>query len=310
MIERYIANVFINSILSFFTVYLLIEVLRICFRVRSPRFLALCYTLPFLKIVIDPFLYNFSSWTYALSIPLQKGERAFTAAFGLFPKAQVRFSLREYGFCLGDLFLGESSAKFIAGIGLLFSVLFFMLFCKRLLRERKVWKELLAKAELSSCKHFYLSSEVVAPLATCRKVLFPKKAKEIFSEEEMFAALAHEKSHLTWKDGQVRLVLHGVLAVFWWIPGAFLLRKIINEQEKGADRAALKKGALKEHLLSALIKSSKEPSFLVTSFASSKGILERVKAMDEQFSWRKRAVLFLPAAWWFLSVLLGEFWIF
>src|SRR5689334_5770164 len=55
-------NIIVNSLLSFFTAFFLLELFLFIFRVRHPRLRAVCSLLPFVKICLDVFSYHFSHW--------------------------------------------------------------------------------------------------------------------------------------------------------------------------------------------------------------------------------------------------------
>ncbi|HEY5236021.1 MAG TPA: hypothetical protein VIJ14_07580, partial [Rhabdochlamydiaceae bacterium] len=88
----YAFNILINSALAFVTVALLVKFLLWAFRIKQPRIVALCLSIPLFKVGFDFFLYNFSRWALNSQInPLlcSPGTRAITATFtyptSLFP---------------------------------------------------------------------------------------------------------------------------------------------------------------------------------------------------------------------------------
>jgi beta-lactamase regulating signal transducer with metallopeptidase domain len=65
-------NIIVNSILTFFTLSAIVALFVFIFRVKSPRYRALLLCVPILKIAIDLFSYDFSSWALTHHIdPLQ-----------------------------------------------------------------------------------------------------------------------------------------------------------------------------------------------------------------------------------------------
>lgn len=81
----FILNIFLNSLLAFFTVVLLIETVIFLFRIPQGRMAAFLRMLPIFKLPFDLFLYDFSRWSYANGInPLncEEGTRTLSVMIG------------------------------------------------------------------------------------------------------------------------------------------------------------------------------------------------------------------------------------
>lgn len=92
-------NIIVNSIMSFVTVALVVEVCLFVLRVKRHRFISLCRCLPFCKIGLDLLLYNFSTWAlvegiHPMNAPI--GTRSFSLMLGfpLFSEAILPITSR------------------------------------------------------------------------------------------------------------------------------------------------------------------------------------------------------------------------
>ena len=80
-VSFFVFNIFINSLLAFFTVTLLVEGIVFLCRIRQGRFAAILRMVPLLKLPLDLFSYDFSKWAFTHGInPLtcEKGSRTFS----------------------------------------------------------------------------------------------------------------------------------------------------------------------------------------------------------------------------------------
>src|ERR1700759_1725467 len=78
----FLLNIFLNSLLAFFTAVVLVEVIIFLCRIRQGRVAAFLRMIPLLKLPFDLCLYNFSRWSYPQGItPLQceEGTRTLSA---------------------------------------------------------------------------------------------------------------------------------------------------------------------------------------------------------------------------------------
>ena len=76
-------NILLNTLLCFLTVWIVVEFFLFILRVKSNRIKVLFRLLPLLKVAVDPFFYDFSSWCFLQGVdPLccDAGTRSFTAA--------------------------------------------------------------------------------------------------------------------------------------------------------------------------------------------------------------------------------------
>ena len=114
-------NIIVNSFLTFITLGAFVALFMFVFRVKNPRFKALLLCVPIIKIAIDLFSYNFSSWALTHDMdPLQaeRGTRRFyigqeissivhdsqKTSFGMrpvdlfaIPKTNIQFFLNDDG---------------------------------------------------------------------------------------------------------------------------------------------------------------------------------------------------------------------
>jgi hypothetical protein len=109
----FLLNVFLSSFLTFSTTIFLIEILTFILRVPKGRWASFLRMIPFLKLPLDLFLYDFSRWSFTHSIsPLlcEEGSRtlsifisSLSKTFPL-PLSRIEFITKEnFSFTIADL---------------------------------------------------------------------------------------------------------------------------------------------------------------------------------------------------------------
>ncbi len=181
----YVFNIIINSLLSFFTVFLFVSFGLFALRIKHPRIKSICYALPFIKPFMDIFLYDFSSWALPLGLDpnlAEKGTRFLSALVGPYPRVRLQLSVGEldtgWTYSLADVCALKMDPLVLKGIcfGVVgISVVRLVLFLLRWSRERRFLLSLLERATLnhSFLGPFFLSSEVSGPCVVLGKVVFP-----------------------------------------------------------------------------------------------------------------------------------------
>jgi beta-lactamase regulating signal transducer with metallopeptidase domain len=117
-------------------------------------------------------------------------------------------------------------------------------------------------------------------------VLLPERAFAALSPAARDAVIAHELAHLRRHDPALLLLLGVISDVFWFVPGmAAALRQITRDLELSADALALRAGATRAGLVSALVTLADghaEPAPAAGLFGKRPGLLrERVERMLE-----------------------------
>jgi len=323
----YAFNFIFNSFFVFFTSLLLCKLVAFIFCIKQPRLKALLFCVPFLKLILDGFLYyDTSNWALFHSVDPRfaaENSRSFGAAIGFFPYMipSLQFSMEGHAlfFTLADLLALTMGASWTMAVVLSISSLSFLKGIYFFLKLRRSKKEInkLLRHSISISKEVALSSHIAVPCAVGvfkRKILFPKHLMSKLSLAEFNAVLAHEKSHLVWHDALVRLVMQFFAAMFWWIPTNKTLKKIENWQEEACDQVG--KNSLE--LASALVKvarfTNQQPvGVAVLCFVSQSDVSRRIQLLLKEekpqmfiLKWVQRAAIAFMA----LGIILGVFWIF
>ncbi|MDX8431219.1 MAG: M56 family metallopeptidase [Candidatus Algichlamydia australiensis] len=298
-----------NSLLALFTAVILVEFVLFIFRVKSIRGRIFARLLPLFKLLLDPFLYDYSRWSLLLGkhpIFAEKGSRYLSVIFsdpitGVFSRGfRIGFCLEDCSsFSLGDLvafYLPSHSIKF--AVIVCFVISFFLLasrlknvFCtKKVLQafpkepcQRSLKHSLLSESLKKRSIQIYVSDAISAPCAIAPKaILFPKRGLKSLTDEEFAVIVAHEQQHLCFKDSTIRLGVYFFTALFWWIPSWGWQRGLEAMQEKAADTGALRWGFSKLALVTAIgkfaIQKNEESYSLMTSaFCRRWSVVRRLK---------------------------------
>lgn len=256
-----------QSILSFLTLTLLIQLLFFLFRPKSARLRYLLRLLPMVKLPIDFAMGCSEQWVGWIGIDpalLPTGTRWISMTGQLSPLPTLRLGCHtDGGYRFGWTDWGSSQIAqgwitLAASLCLLFSLARVALF---LWRSSTLHRELHGIVERGRrIGPLLLSDEVDAPFS-CGAIFLPKRG--IYSPAERRAIIAHEAAHLRWCDGAVALLLELITAFFWPLPFVRRwLKKIDLERERSCDAAA----PCQEALLAALLKTAQLKRPLGLSF--------------------------------------------
>jgi len=273
----YLFNIIVNSILSFYTSVFLV-LMFVCFlRIKHPRVKNFCYALPFGKIVLDLFLYRFSDWALAMDInPLlaQVGTRTLSIQINPFFGIQLNMQ-NGCTFSLADtiaLSVDPLWIQWIGVIGLVGSFIALVLFAirtirdyqniRRIVQSAKPLQRAILRSSLSSLARkknirCLTSDAIHSPCIFGKALLFPRHLIDILSQAEFEAIIAHELTHLQWKDHVARMLCALISAAFWWLGARWWHQCMANFQESAADRAIHQFGISKYDLAEAILKTAK-----------------------------------------------------
>ncbi|MBS4167512.1 M56 family metallopeptidase [Parachlamydia sp. AcF125] len=332
-ISFFILNIFLNSLLSFVTVVLLIEGIIFLLRIPQGRIAAILRMIPIVKLPLDLCLYDFSRWSYSHGInPLncQEGTRMLSIVFGgisdftewlLLPvSSSIQFTvLGNMTFTVADI-LGYSMGSKLLGIfTLLFTLITVTLLftkCLKCYQSIKSLNSLEKTARLNNRKtrNFTITSYLknyqlqiltssslrgspfVAGL-TSYNVYVPEQLSKALSRREYEAVLAHEIEHIRHKDSLVRLILDFIESIFWWVPTKWLHKRIEEGQEVGCDLKCEKYRIHPNDLASAICKSVRHsinaPTHIFAHHLTKNTVYKRVDILLKPKSIRFRRVSYI-----------------
>ena len=282
-------NVFLNSILMFFTVVVLIEGIIFLFRMRLGRITAFLRMIPILKLPVDLFFYNFSRWSHVHGIDLlgcAEGSRTLSAAIGFNGNLSNFFSpvysMIQFTTAKGMTFtLADIISHFISPFFLIFFMVFLLgisflcllrkgwgyhrfMYSLRYLEHREDENKVNNVEIKKRLEQFRLrminspslkGSPFIAGLRS-KAIYLPVDFLKTLTKKEYEAVLAHEIEHIQNKDLYIRLILDLIGAVFWWIPTKWLRKQIEEAQEIACDLQCKKYAVQPLDLASALHKSA------------------------------------------------------
>jgi beta-lactamase regulating signal transducer with metallopeptidase domain len=289
----FLLNIVLNSLLAFLTTLFLIEILIGLFRVKQGRYASYLRMIPIVKLALDPFLYDFSRWSYLQGInPLlcEEGSRTIGVFFGLFPYINEWLALPllsgiqmtapgNLTFTLADMIAYITPPLLLHSFAFIFLFVTVMILVKRLtgylcgveqLNRLTAWKgRSLKKVRNSALNHILKKyslkvnvlpdlkgSPFVAGLLSST-IFFPQGLSRLLSQKEYEAALAHEVEHIRHKDNLVRLTLTIICSMFWWIPTHWLRNRIEEGLEIGCDHDCKKYHVDPVDLAAAICKSAR-----------------------------------------------------
>lgn len=270
-----IFNIFVNSFLSFFTAYILIEIFIRLFRISHSRYLSFLKLIPFLKICFDFFFIDWSNWAIAHQIypwNCPEGTRMLTVAFGCIHRwtdlAYIPFSLKMgfhmtdgYSFSLADV-LGhvlKGWLPFVVGVLMIITVTKIILSLAQLFSNFKKRQDLLS--ECYPCTQIITNKELVNGLRNKKislllhphfngspfiigglypSIIFPTCIISHLTQVEYEAIIAHELEHARKYDSLIRVFIRFIAHVFWWIPTSGIVKSIEEKQEMACDAASSK----------------------------------------------------------------------
>lgn len=270
-----IFHLLVNSVLVFIMLAFLIEVIIVVFRIQNAR-IRYCFRLiPLLKFPFDLMIFLFYGNSFFHNY------NPFSCEFEVINYVQTALSLDfpvsdQQPFLIPQYiasFLPETILNVFMGIAILTSMAIFLLKLTQLMRSNLYLNQLLKKAKpvtqnilnpklaisISDFGAVILTSdEMSVPFAARQKFIFiPKRLMDTFSQEEFEAVVAHELEHLRWKDPLLRLFSNLLCATFWWIPSAWYIKKLEEDQEQASDDTIHKYEIDSYALGSALVKTIK-----------------------------------------------------
>lgn len=290
----FILNVFLNSVLAFFTTVLLIEFVVFLFRIKKGRIAALLRMTPIFKLPLDLCLYDFSRWSYAQGVNpfyCEEGTRTLSILFGwttspsnwlfLPINSAIQFTIPgDLTFTLSDVvgyMINQDHLKTFSTSLVFFCAFFFV---KKLIAHRISAKTLNTLAIHSESPTKKVSSPLLSKLIQKKRcsiysssllqgspfaagffspiIYIPKHLIEYLSPKEYEATLAHEIEHIRNKDIFISFTLDLIASIFWWIPMKWLRNRIKESQEIRCDSGCKKYGIDPIDLASAIYKSARQ----------------------------------------------------
>jgi BlaR1 peptidase M56 len=230
----------VNSVLSFWCAIALIELLFWLFRMRVRRVRYLIRLIPMVKLPWD--LWRGGLWTgwYGLNPALaEAGSRAVSIIAGFtwpFPTLKVEMALEGgYRFGWADLLNGCDLFFAIAAFSIVVVAIWKLMALA--LGWRTTYSLLRDLRVISLGRGIWLSPDVDCPCATPGgRILLPSACLAL-PADELVAIVAHERSHVRWKDGWIDSSLGVIRALFWFVPGAgWWCRKIEFDRECACDQ--------------------------------------------------------------------------
>lgn len=218
----FIFILFVNAIIAFFMAYMMIELFLKIFRVRSLLWRYLFRTLPYLKLIIDPFLYRFSNWSVFESLKLfslgtggkllQLGAGAALTR-GCFYYLRFDVPSKKLGFTCFDILVEKYNITFFHLVGIVLVIIIILRIACKLseyikmakpcqhttnfdlsilplsqqqdLLRKKIRVELSEHSDCSPCVRIYPK----------KIIILPKNITEILNTSEIAAVIAHEIGH-------------------------------------------------------------------------------------------------------------------
>lgn len=318
-ISFFILNIVLNSFLAFLTTTLLVEFLIAIFRIKQSRLASYLRMIPLFKLILDPFLYDYSRWAYGHAVnPLNclEGTRTLSLMFGTLNPISEGLSLPflsgiqmtvydNLTFTVADIIGYLLTPTYLKTFTIIFGftsaviVLNHFKYYLSCIREIKHVKELrgeirkkIRNAKLKSCVKKYSLNVVITPrfhgspfvIGLISPTIFiPKTLLSTLSQKEYEAVLAHEIEHVCYKDSLIRLILGLICSIFWWVPTKWLRNRIEEGQERGCDSACKKYDIYPLDLASAICKSAKvislEKPFLAYHLAKNHTVYRRINAL-------------------------------
>ncbi len=335
----YAFNIVVNSALSFFTTIFLIQLFTFLFRIKHPRLQAICRCLPFFKICLDLWLYDFYRWALIDGVnPIlaERGTRQVSAMLN--PLIGIQLGMQDgKTFSLADV-IALSIAPFwiqaIVSVAVVGSIIAIALHLVRIFHEKQYVSSIVQgsrsipplkpSSSLAAWVKkrkiiFFASAEITSPCLVGKKILFPAPLTDVLFQDEIEAITAHEISHYHWKDWVIRLVCSLIASIFWWIPSRWWQRRMEEMQEQASDamidRFGISPLALAEAVLKT-VRNAKEqmPSMLATPFVGRRlqiqRRMQRILSSPIQPATKWRAVQYGFLICSLLSILFGRLWIF
>jgi beta-lactamase regulating signal transducer with metallopeptidase domain len=290
LLWAYAFNLLVNSALTFLTVAAFVRLLMFILRVKQPRLKVLFLCIPILKLVVDPFLYDFHNWALPQEInPIEAeaGSRMISVMLGyptsikqLTPiKTGIQLSMDQgQTFTPADLAALSFDPTLIKIVVTIAGAISLILLSVWLLQVFKSLRTLsIIRRHATPCTRLVqnqpllhrikqykvqviLSSAIPVPCAfgiLQKYIYFPLLLVDKLSQEEFEAIVAHELNHLRWYDGIARMLADLIGVLFWWIPSRKWLNTLEHYQERACDEGVISYHISKLDLASAIVKATK-----------------------------------------------------
>lgn len=324
-------NILINSTLSFLTVAFFVMLGLHVLRIREPRLRSFFMCIPFCKLILDLFLYDFSNWAlndHYNPLEAEPGSRMISLMLcfpggiqGLIPLT-AGIQLLVYDgrtFTLADVLSFCIHPVWIKSIVLTcatLSISFLIIWLFRLYKSFKKLNIILQSSEVCMRPifnpalnftlqkrriHLCVSSDVNVPCALGifkKYILFPADLLHELTQGEFEAIVAHELDHLHWQDCSIRLISRMLTILFWWIPTGWWLNRLEQSQEYACDHKIKQFNLSKIDLASSILKSvqlTKKTSpclpLSIPCFINQKPLTNRIQLILEEEGPPKKFIL-------------------
>lgn len=343
-------NLIVNSFLVFVTTAFLIQLILSFSRIKWPRLQALFLSLPFFKLGLDPFLYNFQNWALLFQndpLNVETNSRTLSVSFICAPSAadqlplstSIRLSLDNgQTFSLADMLalqLPSFMLKRLIVSMVLVSMIMLGYYLKQLIESVRIIAKIKKHATrcdrvvknkklLEQLKNVCLieSQHISIPCAFgvfSKKICFPSQLLNKLTQEEFEAIVAHEVNHLHWYDGVVRVILIFLANMFWWVPTRWWISRIDSAHEKACDASIYRYNIDRLNLASALLrtvstrKDQVESPLFSASFVKKTLMVKRLELLLDSSFGRTRKFSSIQAVILGLIALVllnGRFWLF
>lgn len=333
----YAFNIIVNSVLSFFTTIILIELFMRLLRIKQPRAKGICRLLPFCKICIDLCLYHFSNWALLQGInPILAETGTRNLSIMVNPFTGIQFSMQNgTTFSIADIIALSTSillVQTVVSIAITGAIITCTLHLSRIFRAKRYIDRIVRHStaiDWPNLNHYLaewmkqkgvqcaLTVAVDTPCITKKTILFPARLYRALSKEEVEAIIAHEMGHFYWRDCNLRLTYSVIASVFWWIPTKWWQRRIEEMQEQASDSMIHQFKLSKFALAEAVLKTARNanlPSELSCSFVERRlSLKNRMKMILQEpkprtLTWKAIQYGFLGLG--LLSILFGKLWVF
>jgi len=341
----FILNIFVNSLLTFFTTAFLIEGIIFLFRIRQKRVVAYLRIFSIIKLPLDLFLYDFSRWSYLHGInPLdcESGTRMLSISLGFKDPIQITSAIKltlpeDLTFTIADVIGNLINKEVLSCIALLLLLGCIYSLTKKLVSFKRFTNKLNSlektsqtkevknpylrplfknKFQIITCPNYSGSPFVVGILSS--KIYFPLDLLKTLTRKEYEAILAHEIGHIRYKDNLMNFFLSIIESIFWWVPTRWLRRKIKEAQEIGCDFNCIKYKINPTDLAAAIYKSAKKPinssDYLFANHLATNTTVKRIKLLlnpqDISFKLLRLILSMFIGYIVYLTILFGRFWTF
>jgi len=301
----YLFNIIFNSILSFYTSIFLVFLFLFFLKITNPRIKTFCYALPFYKVILDLFFYQFSNWALAMNInPIlaRIGTRTLYFQINFLGEFQIKLCMQNGStFSLADviaLHINPLWIRIIVMMTVVGSLAAFVIFVVYTIRNllhihsivqnakpmhRVIMHPQLRSQFIQKKAKCLITTEIHSPCVVGKTLLFPSNLMDFLSQEEFEAIIAHELSHMQWKDSYVRMTCKLIETIFWWLFAKWWYARLENYQERASDQAIQRFEISKFDLMGAIVKTTKNFQKATISKEPKKSTLTKPKSQFFKF---------------------------